>query len=532
MTGGTVRVTGVPRSSETPIDDPPPPRLEIYDLITQGQYKFQWSLYVQAIAALQKEDPSKPLSWFQLSGIHAEPGVPWDNAHPQENSQYCAHFVVTFSTWHRPYMAVFEQALNSKAIDIAKEYKTNQSAWQQAAKALRAPYWDWATHLTPPKELYELKTLKITVATAEGTSVAEVPNPFLSYTLQKPLGGRWSNPRWKSTWRAESMIRDLQANPSQFPESVFKMLTSSAGLGPDIPGAEDADEPVTELEVIHGQMHGTIGGSGNMSWIEVSAFDPIFWLHHSNVDRLLALWQALHPDLWLGEGDPGVNTDLIPFWSDPSADLYHRSTAQGPAREWEQFNYTYPEFLSLYPKKDAEYVRQQIHAKVVAAYDPSKTSGRGPRGPRWSPQYSQWFIRVSARNYALRGSYSIYLWLGKSFSDTDLLGVDQVFANSSPENCANCTTNINSRHQNIIYLDQFLFDRDIDEKPTEEIKKYISDRKIYWRARKASGDPVTDEELKALELSISVETIDLKFSEKDGIFVAPPGTKPVEHWHN
>ena len=29
---------------------------------------------------------------------------------------------------------------------------------------------------------------------------------------------------------------------------------------------------------------------------DVSRFDPIFWLHHCNVDRMYALWQALHPD--------------------------------------------------------------------------------------------------------------------------------------------------------------------------------------------------------------------------------------------
>ena len=27
-----------------------------------------------------------------------------------------------------------------------------------------------------------------------------------------------------------------------------------------------------------------------------TAFDPIFWGHHSNVDRLWAEWQKLHPD--------------------------------------------------------------------------------------------------------------------------------------------------------------------------------------------------------------------------------------------
>ena len=32
------------------------------------------------------------------------------------------------------------------------------------------------------------------------------------------------------------------------------------------------------LEDIHNALHGLIGGGGHMSWIERSAFDPIFWL--------------------------------------------------------------------------------------------------------------------------------------------------------------------------------------------------------------------------------------------------------------
>ena len=32
------------------------------------------------------------------------------------------------------------------------------------------------------------------------------------------------------------------------------------------------------------------------------AFDPIFYFHHCNVDRLYALWEYVYPDYWLGEG--------------------------------------------------------------------------------------------------------------------------------------------------------------------------------------------------------------------------------------
>lgn len=30
-----------------------------------------------------------------------------------------------------------------------------------------------------------------------------------------------------------------------------------------------------------------------------TAFDPFFFIHHSQTDRLLSLWMAMHPDAWV-----------------------------------------------------------------------------------------------------------------------------------------------------------------------------------------------------------------------------------------
>jgi tyrosinase len=42
-----------------------------------------------------------------------------------------------------------------------------------------------------------------------------------------------------------------------------------------------------------------------MQFPEVSGFDPTFWLHHANVDRLFAMWQAVYPESYIV---PTVNT--------------------------------------------------------------------------------------------------------------------------------------------------------------------------------------------------------------------------------
>lgn len=45
-----------------------------------------------------------------------------------------------------------------------------------------------------------------------------------------------------------------------------------------------------------------------------AAFDPIFWLHHCNVDRIFALWQVLSPNSYVTD-QIAVNST---FWSNGS----------------------------------------------------------------------------------------------------------------------------------------------------------------------------------------------------------------------
>lgn len=35
------------------------------------------------------------------------------------------------------------------------------------------------------------------------------------------------------------------------------------------------------LEDVHNEIHDQVGGGGHMSSLETSAFDPVFWLHHT-----------------------------------------------------------------------------------------------------------------------------------------------------------------------------------------------------------------------------------------------------------
>ena len=50
-----------------------------------------------------------------------------------------------------------------------------------------------------------------------------------------------------------------------------------------------------QLELAHNAFHYLIGGREwhSMSHLHYASYDPLFFIHHSNLDRIWAIWQAL-----------------------------------------------------------------------------------------------------------------------------------------------------------------------------------------------------------------------------------------------
>ena len=61
------------------------------------------------------------------------------------------------------------------------------------------------------------------------------------------------------------------------------------------------------IESLHDDIHNAVGGNwdsdnsarGTFYFLDASAFDPIFWMHHAMVDRMLVMFQVLHPESWI-----------------------------------------------------------------------------------------------------------------------------------------------------------------------------------------------------------------------------------------
>ena len=119
------------------------PRLEIRQL---QQNTVQWNLYLLALNQFKGMSQADKSSYYQVSGIHGRPFIPWDGVSftPGQNGGYCTHEIVLFPTWHRPYLALYEQILYGIVQQVANEMTQDKATYVAAAKTFRTPYWDWA----------------------------------------------------------------------------------------------------------------------------------------------------------------------------------------------------------------------------------------------------------------------------------------------------------------------------------------------------------------------------------------------------
>ncbi|KAF2675184.1 Di-copper centre-containing protein [Microthyrium microscopicum] len=257
-------------------------------------------LYLQAIAEIQKADETDKLSWFQLAGIHGLPVATWDNVAPYKNNPgnvgYAVHGCQLFLPWHRAYVLLLENIVSSHALDIAKRYPVGtRSTYITAAQNLRLPYWGWEKKPAVPSLVMD-RTVKINSPNGPTT----IDNPLEAFSFHPPISPEWAF--------YNGVDRTFRCPDSQFHTNYTKFeddwISTCANCRKDLystymDGSDSWPQAATGgggnigIENIHGQLHTVLGGY--MVDIQASAFDPAFFLHHVNVDRIWEIWSAIHP---------------------------------------------------------------------------------------------------------------------------------------------------------------------------------------------------------------------------------------------
>ncbi|KAL0467683.1 hypothetical protein QR685DRAFT_366309 [Neurospora intermedia] len=420
-----------------------PIRRNINDLYARGGP--QWDLYILALSEMQAMNESEELSYFSLAGIHGLPHEVWNGVEQVEGAPdtgYCPHGETIFATWHRPYVALFEQTLVSHALAIASRYPPSLlPAYTDAARTLRLPFWDWASDPSLP---YAAMNDSIKVGNTPNSSLAslsppntngtgggsgapsgavgvQVRNPLYSYRFQEgsvmyqfddTLGlypqtlrckfedfaedNKTVIKRWSEPWVAEEGMKEVGG---QLRDSVYDLFVRPDPRGWGAGGFEDP----------HNTVHNNAGcGNGTMANIAWSALDPLFMLHHANTDRLIALWQAIYYQnatfnySFPSGGQLGTkrgtiltaDSPLKPFHAEfpatigsgnatPPSDaggFFHTSNSVADLRT---FGYTYPELNTDWqtPNKDklAAQVRQAVN-KLYGSSDDGSADEQGQAG--------------------------------------------------------------------------------------------------------------------------------------------------------
>jgi len=396
-----------------------PNRLEINDFVKNEKF---FSLYIQALRDMSKEPQSARASFFQVGGIHGLPYVVWDSAtgdpSKSEWGGYCTHGSVVFPTWHRPYVMLYEQILQQRAKDIADTYSCRDKAdWQEAACNLRQPFWDWARNTIPPDEVIALKQVIITGPNGKPVTV---DNPLYNYKFH-PIDPSFPDrfKSWPTTLRRPATddpnatddvaaLKNVLANAqASITLSTYNMLTR-VQTWPAFSNSAVGDDGSTSnsLEGIHGAIHFNVGGRGQMADPALAGFDPIFYLHHANVDRLLSLWSALHPGVWVSQGNSidgtytlpanapiDRNTALTPFWNAQTT-----FWASAPLGDTTKLGYTYPDFNGVPDIGNTDAVRTTIGNLVNQLYGDSVFGSSAPVAPPTSVGPAACGVADTSRN--------------------------------------------------------------------------------------------------------------------------------------
>lgn len=237
----------------------------------QGTADHSSSLYIQALQAMMDTPESNLTSYFQIAGIHGRPYIAWDSVARTSGAPatgYCTHSDALFMSWHRPYLAAYEQILASHVQIIAKRY--NSATYQTAADRFRIPYWDWAA---PPYQMPSWFTdTTIAITTPSGSQT--VSNPLAAYrfrgrpystsnfpsnglvaryasTIRRPTSSGTTN-----TAQIQSLLASQAPSQAQQLYTVFTRSTTWNQMATQ--GSNGAS-----FEGPHGWLHVTVGGNGH-----------------------------------------------------------------------------------------------------------------------------------------------------------------------------------------------------------------------------------------------------------------------------
>lgn len=270
-----------------PKNEPPRVRKSFYDLNDEELRNL-----CRAIGYMRSELPLEhPLQWDNYARIHALHCTEPSASHPP------VHWSWHFLPWHKGYLFFLERILASILTTV---YKIDGSKFA-------LPYWDWISHKGMPNTKTRMS--------------AGIPSPFFGYDiLQENMvtidnlgfdnsalfdGNRGPTISKSAMDPANELTQDSKDHVNETlnymsPRYIISMLA--------VPFDQFGGKSVVDRKTGQGLLEqgphnnghdwiGTrIGKNRTMGTLRSAAADPMFYMHHANIDRIWTFYTLPQPD--------------------------------------------------------------------------------------------------------------------------------------------------------------------------------------------------------------------------------------------
>lgn len=224
----------------------------------------------KGVARMQSRPEHDPTSWIYQANIH---------------HLHCQHGSWFFLPWHRMYLYYMEKVLREAVREATGDSNRN----------FTLPYWNYS------------------LLGDSGRDARRLPKPYrepvtstnVLYVSERDPALNGGFPLDDSAVLLDSLhFREFSSAPG-----------NGRSFGGQRAGPGHARSPHSEFEMTpHDTIHTNIGGW--MGRFRTAALDPLFWLHHANIDRLWERW------LSLGDGRTNPSGAQGAAWLEQSFEFY------------------------------------------------------------------------------------------------------------------------------------------------------------------------------------------------------------------
>ena len=221
----------------------------------------------KALQIMRSKNCSDPTSWYYQGAMHWIPDTiinnhlcdsynttkdikeGWDNCTHTPSGKEKIHFLV----WHRLYTYHFEKIVR------------RLSGYQDFA----LPYWDYTNSTGNNRQLPDMFRDR-------SSSLYEVAR-YEPLNNGEPVSGEIERALDITKLMSYTNFEMFSNNMNAAPHGA---MHDYIGAGNDTTGTLQFKNSIT----------GSTTTTGLMGWVPTAAFDPIFWTHHSNIDRIWQQW--------------------------------------------------------------------------------------------------------------------------------------------------------------------------------------------------------------------------------------------------